>query len=98
MKVRFTDEAYECLGRIEDSFPKNGKKIVLRIVEKTDLLVDNPQLGRMVPERGRPDLRELIEHGHRVFYVIDVDEIRILTIFHGSALPPDVKLDPVDDD
>lgn len=98
MKVRFTDEAYECLARIEDNFPKNGEKIVKRIVEKTDLLVDNPQLGRMVPEHQRPDLRELIEHGHRVFYVVDVDEIRVITIFHGSVLPPEVELDPVDDE
>jgi len=97
VNVRFTDEAFAGLARIEQFHTRHGPRIVSRIVEKCALLAAHPQLGRVVPERGRPDLRELIEARHRVFYVVDVDEIRVVAVFHGSAIAPDVELDPIDD-
>jgi toxin ParE1/3/4 len=42
-----------------------------RIVESTEKLEGLPQLGRVVPEFGRVDIRELLFRGYRVVYLLE---------------------------
>lgn len=43
-----------------------------------------PQRGRVVPEVGRPEIREIIFRGYRVVYRISPRWVEVLTIRHGK--------------
>lgn len=66
---------------------KYADTLVDRIFEKTHLLEKHPRMGRMVPELGRDDVRELLYKQYRMVYRI-VDELRIdILAVHPSAKP-----------
>jgi plasmid stabilization system protein ParE len=55
-----------------------------RIVEVAGKLRSTPQLGRVVPEFGREDLRELLFRGYRIVYLLKDDAVTILRVVHGG--------------
>jgi toxin ParE1/3/4 len=60
---------------------------VQRFFDRAEILETHPNTGRVVPEIGRDDIRELIEGNYRVIYrVISDSRIDILTVHHGSRL------------
>ena len=46
-------------------------------------LADNPRLGRMVPEIGRPDIREILVAPYRIFYRVRPGTCQVLSIRHA---------------
>lgn len=56
------------------------------IFESVARLADLPESGRVLPELGRPDVREITYRSHRVIYRIDGQSILILTIRHWRQL------------
>jgi toxin ParE1/3/4 len=65
---------------------------VERLVQAVDILEDHPEAGRVVPELGRKDIREVIRGSYRIVYLVSGEVIHILTVFHASRLlPPDVS-------
>ncbi len=65
-----------------------------------DQLMRFPRSGRIVPEVGLPDIRELLVQNYRVVYLLRADDIEILTIRHGARplgsrdLSPEVDQEP----
>jgi toxin ParE1/3/4 len=57
-------------------------------------LTDFPESGRVVPELGAPQVRELIFGAYRVFYRVDT-AVHVLSVRHGSQL---VREDEVNGD
>jgi plasmid stabilization system protein ParE len=55
-----------------------------RVVESAETLLKTPQIGQMVPEFNRPDLRELIFRKYRIVYLLQDNEAFILRVVHGS--------------
>ncbi len=53
------------------------------IVEESKRLNDFPELGRIVPEIGEPNIRELLIYSYRLVYEVVSKEIEILAIIHG---------------
>lgn len=49
-----------------------------------------PELGRIVPERDEPILRELIVRPFRLVYRLRHGSIEIVTVFRASRLFPNV--------
>ena len=45
-----------------------------------------PGSGRMVPELGREDVREVILSSYRIIYRLERDEVQIVTPHHGVRL------------
>ncbi len=45
-------------------------------------LVQFPRRGRVVPEVGRPEIRELLYEGYRVVYRVDQKQVLVLTVRH----------------
>jgi plasmid stabilization system protein ParE len=43
-----------------------------------------PELGRVVPEVGRPEIREIIFRGYRVVYRVAPHLVEVLTVRHGK--------------
>ena len=83
MKVSWSPLALEKLGHAADFIaldnPNAAEKWVNDLFDKTDLLTNQPEMGRIVQELQKANLRELIFGNYRVIYMIST-EIRILTI------------------
>ncbi len=63
-----TDRAVEIAQFIFRGDSKAAFDWINRLFDATDDLARFPEMGRMVPEVGRKDIRELIWHGYRVIY------------------------------
>ncbi len=55
-----------------------------QIYLKIAKLLKFPRMGRMVPEIEDPVLREIIWLKYRIIYRIRLEQIEIVTIFHGN--------------
>jgi len=90
MKIIWTKEALERLIEIEDYIskdsPERAARFVDKIVDHAELLSNNPQLGRVVPETANTIIRELIFKKYRIVYRLKKDIIEILTVFEGHML------------
>ncbi|MCI0614916.1 type II toxin-antitoxin system RelE/ParE family toxin [bacterium] len=62
-----------------------AKKVSDDIVEKSESLESFPQLGRVVPEIGEPNVRELIVYSCRLIYEIQATEIKMSPLSMGSG-------------
>ena len=60
-----------------------AKKVSEEFIEKSEILEEFPEMGRIVPELSKPNLRELIIYSYRLIYEIGSNNIEILTIIHG---------------
>jgi len=56
------------------------------IIEKAERIVDFPEQGRVVPEDGRANVREILYKSHRIIYRIASKNILVLTIRHIKRL------------
>lgn len=95
-KVRWTRGAVEDLREIRSFIGLDDARAATRWVERlrarARLAADHPLSGRIVPEFGRGDLREVFVRSYRIVYRALPDEIHVLTIFEGSRLlrPSDI--------
>ena len=75
------------LKQIYDYIAKDSKyyaqNVIQEIVAKTETLAEFPEIGRIVPEIGDQNIRELIVFSYRLIYEISVAGIEILAIIHG---------------
>jgi len=61
-----------------------------RVFQATESLKPFLRLGRIVPERGRDDIREVIVRTYRVIYRIKEDLVEIVTVLHGARRLGDI--------
>jgi addiction module RelE/StbE family toxin len=69
-----------------------ARLVVTRLLAATSRLVQFPEVGRVVPEFQRPDLREVIVRPYRVVYRLRGEIVEIATVFHAArmfASPPE---------
>jgi addiction module RelE/StbE family toxin len=64
--------------------------VVSRLVAAPERLLRFPELGRVVPEFGQIDLRELIIRPYRLVYRVRAEAIEIAIVFHAAQLFPDL--------
>ena len=76
--------------RVADAFayiandrPSAARRWLERLLDRVDTLKVFPDGGRMVPEAGRPEIRELIVRPYRVVYRRDPNRVVILTVRHS---------------
>jgi len=90
--VRWTDQAVEDLRSIrlfiERDSPRYGRLVAERLFESTLRIEDFPRSGRVIPEIGDEDYRELIVGEYRIVYRLRGEAAVILTVFRSSRLFP----------
>jgi len=90
--VRWTDQAVADLQGIrefiERDSPRYGRLVAERLVHATERLAVFPRSGRIVPELGRDDVREVIVGEYRIVYRLESDAVTLLTVFRSSRLFP----------
>jgi len=62
-----------------------------RVVAAVEMLVQFPEAGRIVPEFGLRDLRELLFQKYRIVYRVKQDEVQIVAVVHGARLLSDIE-------
>lgn len=91
MRLAWSREANGNLVEIEEFIARDSLERAVRfvdaLIDHTEaILKDNPKCGRVVPEIGNPDMRELIYRGYRIVYRLKGDVLEILTVFEGHRL------------
>jgi len=88
VKINWTREAIENIHELREFYePKSAsyaEHLTDRLFEKAEVLVQFPQIGRVVPELDNPKIRELIYKSYRIIYhIVAVDHIDILAVHSG---------------
>ena len=95
-KVIISDDARRDLDRIFLEFIDFSEKYALMWADEffnyMDLLETNPKMGRIVPEVGSDNFREVFVGKYRVMYKV-TNEVEIMMLRHSSK-----PLDFTDDD
>ncbi|MCK4543128.1 MAG: type II toxin-antitoxin system RelE/ParE family toxin [Spirochaetales bacterium] len=90
MKVIWTDEALERMSEIDEFIsrdsPLKAEEFIDFLISQEEIISQNPEIGRVVPELSNSGIRELIIKGYRLVYRIMSHRIEILTVFEGHKL------------
>jgi len=89
MQVVWTDPALERVEEIAvyiaQDDPDAAEHWTVELFEAVARLADFPESGRMVPELGTRNVRELIFGAYRVFYRVG-SAVEVMSVRHGSQL------------
>jgi len=98
MQVVWTDRALERVDEIAiyiaQDDPDAATRWTVELFDAVERLADFPETGRMVPEVGAREVRELIFGSYRVFYRVG-SAVEVLSVRHGSQL---IRSDEVNED
>lgn len=84
---RAIDDLNDIADYIAKDSPRFADLTVDKIFNKTQILKEYPEIGRVVPEIRDPNIRELIEGNYRIIYEVKCqDIIEILTIHNSFKL------------
>ncbi len=87
LKIKWSPKAIKDLRSIVHFIAQDKKQAALKWAQSLQLKVSKlskfPQLGHMVPEVNRKEIREIIFGSYRIIYKLG-NEISILTLFHGA--------------
>lgn len=90
--IQWTDRALQDLADIEDYIgldnPDAAVRWVDKLVEAAQRAALLPQAGRIVPEKGQAEVREVLLKTYRIVYLVLEDRIDVLTVFEGHHLFP----------
>lgn len=93
-QVRVTEIANDDLATlvrfIAHDNPPAAEHFGIALIEKLRLLQEQPLLGRVVPERADPNLREIIHHPYRIVYRVGEQRktVEVLRFWHGARGEP----------
>jgi toxin ParE1/3/4 len=77
--------------------PVAAARWVEKLMDRARKVAPLPHSGRVVPEFGVPELREVLVRTYRIVYRIREHEMQVITVFEGHRLFPgdvDVEGDP----
>ncbi len=94
MKIDWSGNAIAHLNAIYEYIAKDSsfyaQRVVDRLTRRSEQLATLPMSGRMVPEYGLEEVRELLERPYRIIYRLWPDRIEILAVIHSAQrLPPE---------
>ena len=86
MIIKWTEKARFDLQTIWDFIASDSEfyadKYIDELLSATVVLEEFPEIGRVIPEIGDPNSRELIRGSHRIMYHVDGENIYITQVVH----------------
>jgi toxin ParE1/3/4 len=73
--------------------PEIAERLGNNLVEKALSLSKFPERGRVVPEFGQPDVREIIFKNYRIVYRIKGQFVQMLRFWHAARGTPEINID-----
>lgn len=91
MNITFSNSAITDLNNIKEYYlsqgvPRIGQEFVSKIITHIETLVDNPDIGRVVPEFGDISLRELIHSPFRIVYLRETETLKVVRVWRSERL------------
>jgi toxin ParE1/3/4 len=85
----FTASAVKDMERIREWYSEQqaavaGKRLMMNIITQVERLSDFPESGRIVPEFGIANLREIILSPFRIVYRLDKNRVSIVRIWRSE--------------
>lgn len=77
------EEICDYIAKDSEHFARVFAQGVINAIERLLLF---PESGRVVPEYGQKDIREIIFQNYRIVYRIKSGAVEIVTITHGARL------------
>lgn len=97
-QLEWTERALADLREIEDYIaadnPAAAGTWVARLIAKAETAARLPLAGRVVPEKARPDVREVLLRSYRIVYRVREEGIVVLTVFEGHRAFPHPATEP----
>lgn len=98
VKLVWTELSTEDLKEIFDYIAKYSVRYasitVNKIYNRAQDIIDNPYVGRMVPEINIKVIREVISGNYRIVYkIINEFQVDILRVYHSARLLKDDRLE-----
>ena len=88
IKIVWTETAINDLDHIYQYIALDSEVYARALVDELFSSVDRlelfPKSGRIVPEIGKPQVREILIGNYRLIYDIKNSSIQILTVVHGA--------------
>lgn len=88
MRIFWTEAALNQLEAIRDylshTSPDYARRVVERLVNRSEQIAAFPRSGRMVPEYEIDEVRQVIESLYRLIYLIKEEQVEILAVIHTS--------------
>lgn len=89
VQINWTDDAKQDLKNIYEFISKESEYYaeltVFKIIDKTELLNNNVNIGKVIKEKQDPLFRELLYKQYRIMYkVLGDQQVDILNLFHSS--------------
>jgi len=87
------DDLHNLVRAIAADNPELAEQFAYRLMQQTDKLQDFPEIGRQVPEKRDPNLREIIVTPYRVIYRLRPRQqvVEIVRVWHGARGEPQVN-------
>lgn len=89
-RIVWSRQALEDLDAIREFIARDSARYAATTIERltsaTERVQRFPQSGRIVPEIGDPDIREVLVGSYRVIYRLRGEEVGIVTVLHGARL------------
>jgi toxin ParE1/3/4 len=87
--LNWTEGSIDDLRKIGEYIAIDYQKYALihvkRIREKAQILKLHPKSGRVVPEIGNEEIRELVYGNYRIIYkIVDENRVDVLTVYHSA--------------
>lgn len=87
MTVVWTETALEHVAAIKLYISQTSavyaEQVTRRILDRGKQLETFPESGRVVPEVGRPEIREVFELPYRVIYRVTPQRVEIVAVVHA---------------
>jgi plasmid stabilization system protein ParE len=82
------DRVSEIASYIAQDKPSAAERWIRTVFSKVENLKYSPEIGRIVPEIGNSQFRELLFGNYRIIYRVEPEQISVLTVRHGMQILP----------
>ncbi|SMM99404.1 Death on curing protein, Doc toxin [uncultured Candidatus Thioglobus sp.] len=86
----WTNQAFDDIDAIAKFIAKDSliyaKSVISDIFKALNKVEDFPTIGRIVPEIGDENIREVISGNYRIIYRVNAHLLEIITIHHSNRL------------
>ncbi|MCC6572400.1 MAG: type II toxin-antitoxin system RelE/ParE family toxin [Planctomycetes bacterium] len=80
------DDIDAYVAYIQQDNRQAAEKWASRVFARGDMVARFPQSGRVVPEVGRDDVREVFVASHRLIYRVGKKGAQVLRVFHSARV------------
>lgn len=74
----------EVLGHVAEVSPQGAASVARSALDLAESLSTLAERGRVVPEIGRPEIREVFAFRYRLMYRVEPEAVTIIAFIHGA--------------